>query len=425
MKWRVRPSTISGTTMVPGDKSISHRALMIAALANGTSSIGNVSAGEDVASTINCLRELGAEIDNRAGTATVRGGRMREPSEILDAGNSGTTARLLSGILAGQSFTSVVTGDDSLRSRPMDRIAEPLERMGARVETAEGRLPLRLQGGSLRGLAYRPSVPSAQVKSCVLLAGLFAEGQTRVAESTPTRDHTERLLRYAKVPMATNHSVATVTGGTLPSPFRIDVPGDISSAAFLLTASVITGSPLTVREVGVNPTRTGFLCLLRRMGCQVTTAGESEQGGEPVADVSVFPARLRSIAIMEEEVPGCIDELPLVALLATAAHGTTTVRGAAELRAKESDRIAVVVRELHGLGADIRELPDGFVVQGPCRLTGRHCNSHGDHRIAMMLAVAGLMAEGETIVDGAEAAGVSYPTFAGTLKTLGADIHES
>lgn len=421
MRWVIHPSSVSGHTTVPGDKSISHRALMLAALAEGSSTIGNLATGADVQSTTGCLDALGSNITRNNGTLIVSGGELRQ-SPPLDAGNSGTTMRLLSGILAGEPFESAVTGDASLRRRPMNRIVEPLELMGAEVESVAGHPPLRIHGGGLTGITYRTPIPSAQIKSCILLAALFADGETTVKEPSATRDHTERLMRHAGIPVETDEVGIHVKGPVLPQPFRLDVPGDVSSAAFFLTGAALTSSTLSVAGVGTNPTRMGFLSLLERMGCRVSVSDETDPGGEPLGVVTISPEELKGIEIGPEDVPGCIDELPVVALLGSRARGTTRVTGASELRVKESDRIGVVTQELRRLGADIRELPDGFVVRGPSRLRGTRCHSHGDHRIAMMLALAGLIAEGETVVEGAETADVSYPGFAEKLRSLGAAI---
>jgi 3-phosphoshikimate 1-carboxyvinyltransferase len=426
MKWVVRPSPIlAADAVVPGDKSISHRALMLGSIAAGASRIANLAPGADVRSTLTCLQALGADIRRENGTIIVEGGSLIPSASILDAGNSGTTMRLLSGILAGQRFESTLSGDDSLRRRPMKRVAAPLREMGARVSTDDGHAPIRIEGGQLHGITFQPRVPSAQVKSCVLLAALFAKGDTRVNESVKTRDHTERMFRHAGIPIEVDDGAITVTGESRPSAMRIDVPGDFSSAAFLLAAGAI-GGDVTVHDVGVNPTRTAFLRVLERMGCDIDVTGESDRGGEPVADVTVRRGDLRGVEIEEDEAAEMLDEMPLVALLGAVAKGETRVMGASELRVKESDRIAAVAQELLKLGARVRELPDGFVVEGTdaADLHGALCDSHGDHRIAMMLAVAGLIASGQTVIEGVECAQISYPGFAATLRSLGTSIDE-
>ena len=345
MKWLVRPSELDiGMVSVPGDKSISHRGLMLSAIAAGRSEITNLAPGADVTLTASCLRALGADITGDVEKTVVHGGKLVEAPGYLDAGNSGTTMRLLSGILAGQPFVSTLTGDESLRSRPMRRIAEPLEQMGARVITRSGRAPIRIEGGELRGMTFEPEVPSAQVKSCILLAGLHASGWTLVREPVLTRDHTERMLRFAGISMTTKDHTVTVKGGQRPLPLRIAVPGDFSSAAFLLVAGTFAGN-VSVRSVGVNPTRTAFLRVLERMGCRLEVTGQTEQGGEPVATISVQPNDLRGTDIGPTQAPEMLDEMPLIALLGTVATGQTRVTGAAELRVKESDRISVVVAD--------------------------------------------------------------------------------
>lgn len=424
IRWRVRGSVVSGETAVPGDKSISHRALMLGAVARGRSQVRNLAPGADVCSTTECLRGLGVEITRQDGTVEIVGGTLLPPASVLDAGNSGTTMRLLSGILAGQSFTSVITGDGSLRARPMTRIVEPLRRMGARVEAENGCAPLRIAGGNLKGITFQADVPSAQVKSCVLLAGLFADGETVLRESVSTRDHTERLMRLAGLAVSTGDHEVRLRSGHAPASFKLQVPGDISSAAFLFAGAALTGSAVTVRNLGINPGRTGFLAALKRMGCSITMDDQIEQGGEPVARVTVAGGPLVGIEIGPDEVPGVLDELPLVALLACVARGETRVTGASELRVKESDRIAVTVQELRKIGAEIVDRPDGFAANGQSKLSGATCDSHGDHRIAMMLAVAGLRARGDTIVRGVESAEVSFPGFAATLQSLGANIDQ-
>lgn len=426
MKWLVRQSRLgSGALDVPGDKSISHRALMLAALAEGRSELRNLGPGADVGSTASCLAELGPKVAPLNGSVVVEGRPFTAPPDVLDAGNSGTTMRLLSGILAGQSFRSVLSGDDSLRRRPMLRVARPLEEMGARVSTVDGHAPIQISGGDLRGITYDMPVPSAQVKSCVLLAGLFAAGETTVRETLRTRDHTERMLRATGVAVVQDELSTSVRGGSRLRPFNLSVPGDFSSAAFLFAAAALFDG-MTVRNVGVNPTRIAFLSVLERMGCRIEMSDVQERGGEPVAAITVMPGNLAGVDIGGGEAPEMLDELPLVALLAAVAHGETRVTGAAELRVKESDRIATIVAELGKLGADVSELPDGFVVHGRGLhgLTGAECDSHADHRVAMTLTLAALLAKGETTVGGAESVGISYPSFDADLRSLGAKIDE-
>jgi 3-phosphoshikimate 1-carboxyvinyltransferase len=395
---------------------------MLAAVSKGVSHIQNLPAGEDVAATRRCMEALGARVTPENGSLVISGGDLRASETTLDAGNSGTTTRLMAGILAGQSFASRIDGDGSLRRRPMSRVIDPLRAMGAEIDSDAGRLPLNIDGRHLRGISYRLPVASAQVKSCVLLAGLFARGRTTVEETIPSRDHTERMLRSAGVQVSVSRGECleiSLNGGQQPKGLDVTVPGDMSSAAFLFAASALLGTSVVVQGVGVNPTRTGFLGILERMGCTVRVANERLTGGEPVADVEVRgPVRV-PVTIGAADVPGLVDELPLVALLATATPGQSTVTGAAELRVKETDRIAAVAEQLRLMGAEIEELPDGFLVTGRTSLTGSECSSLGDHRLAMMLAVAGLCARGETVVHGAESARVSFPAFADVLNSLG------
>ena len=425
MKWHVSPSDVGGNAVVPGDKSIAHRSLMVAAISKGVSHIQNLPEGEDVASTRRCMEALGAQVTQKNGNLVISGGELRASETTLDAANSGTTTRLMAGILAGQSFESRIDGDESLRRRPMSRVIDPLRAMGAEIDSDGGRLPLSIAGRQLRGVSYRLPVASAQVKSCILLAGLFADGKTTVEETTPSRDHTERMLRSAGVQVSVIRGESleiSLNGGQQPRGLDVTVPGDMSSAAFLFAAAGLLGTSVVVREVGTNPTRTGFLDILERMGCTISVTNEQLTGGEPVADVEVRGPVRFPVIIGPADVPALVDELPLVALLATATPGQSEVTGAAELRVKETDRIAGVATQLALLGADIKERPDGFVVTGPTPLTGSDCNSLGDHRLAMMLAVAGLCARGETVVHRAESAAVSFPAFPDVLNRLGASM---
>jgi 3-phosphoshikimate 1-carboxyvinyltransferase len=364
---------------------------------------------------------LGVEIRLEGNTLVVEGGgpeSWREPRDVLDAGNSATTMRLLAGALAGRPFLSIISGDSSLLSRPMGRVVEPLRRMGAIVMGRNGdRLPpLVIRGGGLRGIDWRMEVESAQVKSAVLLAGLQAEGETTVRGGLAARDHTERMLALMGADLSFDGEGVTVRPGTLGGA-DISIPGDISSAAFLMAAAVLVpGSHLVIREVGLNPTRAGFLSLLNTMGAMIAEYEYSEVDREPRGTLEVRHARLRGVEVEPLRVPSMIDELPLVAVVATQAEGETVVRGASELRVKESDRIAAVCGELRKMGAYIEELPDGFVVRGPVRLRGAEVDPRGDHRIAMALAVAALVAEGPTIIRGWECTEVSFPGF---LKLLG------
>lgn len=422
---------VRGTIDVPGDKSIAHRALILGAICRGVQSVGGVPSSQDVGSTISCLRTLGARIEkDRDGSLSVSQGEWSDGERIY-AGNSGTTARLVSGLVAGKGLQCMIDGDGSLRTRPMERIAEPLRGMGSDVRTANGGcLPMRIAGGRLAGIEYRPPVASAQVKSAVLIAGLHAKGETTVIEEILTRDHTENLLSEMGVPVRRRTAAdgdsaprgaacVTVPGGAEPKGIRIDVPGDISSAAFFIAAAAaMPGSEVRLRRTGVNRTRTGALDAMRRMGADIALENEATRRGEAVADVVVRSSELRGIVVEGDAVTRLIDELPVLAVIATQAQGTTMVRGARELRHKESDRIHAIVSNLSLLGANVDELEDGFVVEGPCALQGGPVDAYGDHRIAMAMAVAGLLAEGSTRITGSSVVAVSYPGFFEDLRGL-------
>ena len=420
---------VNGELTLPGDKSLAHRALLFGALADGEMSVRGLPTGGDVASTRQCLETLGVEFESAA-----NGGLRVVPpvtwlaDQTLDCGNSGTTARLLTGVLAGLGLTATLDGDASLRRRPMRRVAEPLRELGAAVATGEdGCLPLKISPPrtGLVGTRVELAVASAQVKSAVLLAAMFAQGSTTVVEPALSRDHTERLLAAMGVDVRREGLAVTVPGvrddGRPPRlhGLSVDLPGDISTAAFFLAAGAMgPQSSVILRGVGVNPTRTGVLDALHAMGATVKLANERTSGGEPIADLATESSPLRGITIGGDLVPRLIDELPILAVVATAAEGVTEVRDATELRHKESDRIATTVSQLTRLGADIRERPDGFTVHGPCQLHGAAVDAGGDHRLAMALAVAALAAEGETVITGAEAASVSYPEFWTDLARL-------
>ncbi len=442
--------TLRGRIRVPGDKSISHRALLLGALAEGTSRITGALLSGDCLATLGCLRALGIEIEtpipgpspcevegSRATTVIVHGRGLhglRAPAAPLNCVRSGTTMRLLAGILAGQPFESVLTGDPQLLRRPMRRVVEPLRQMGAEIEDTDGRAPLFIRGRRLHGYDHTLPIASAQVKSALLLAGLYADGPTTVREPGPSRDHTERMLKaqiaYRKSRIANRKSPITNHDGNWTinpalidhlNPLDLVVPGDMSSAAFPLAAAVLVpGSAVTVAGVGVNPTRTGLLDVLRAMGAAIIVENEREQCGEPVADVTARASALRGVEIGGATVVRMIDEFPVLAVVATQAEGKTIVRDAAELRVKESDRIATVVEELGKMGAHIEPLPDGFVVEGPTVLKGTAVSSHGDHRLAMALCVAGLVAEGETVIDDIACAADSFPGFVEVMREIGA-----
>ncbi len=416
---------LRGEVRVPGDKSISHRALLLNAIAEGEAIISNLGPGADCTSTVRCLKALGVDVDVRPdGTIRIVGGGLhglREAADVLDAGNSGTTTRLLTGLLAGQEFFSVITGDGSLRGRPMKRIIDPLRRMGGQLWARKGDslLPIAIRGSHLTAIDYPLPVASAQLKSALLLAGLYAEGATTVREPQLSRDHTERMLRAQGADLRVDGRVITLTPGRRLSALSVDVPGDISSAAFwLVAAAVHPDAEIVVRDVGVNPGRTGILEALAAMGADVEVVPRGERAGEPVADLVARSSVLRATRIAGDLVPRLIDEIPVLAVAAIFADGETTFADASELRVKETDRVAALVTELGRLGAEVRELPDGLAIRGGRRLRGARCQSYRDHRMAMALAIAGLVAEGETVVDGSQAADVSYPEFWEELERL-------
>ncbi len=413
---------------VPGDKSISHRALMLGSLAEGETTIRGLLLGEDPRSTAACFRALGADISElNSDLVRVRGiglGNLLEPANVLDAGNSGTTLRLMLGVLAshpGRFFA--VTGDASLRSRPMSRVVTPLRHMGAKIWGREGggKAPLAVMGENLRAIHYSTPVASAQVKSCLLLAGLSVDGETAITEPEQSRDHSERMLKAfgAEIVVDRDRHTIVVKGPARLVGQDITVPGDISSAAFWLVAgAIVPDSDVTIEHVGVNPTRTGILDALRDMGADITLENPREVTGEPVADLRVRSSPLRGCTIDGAIVPRAIDELPVLAVAAAFAEGTTTIRDAAELRVKESDRIAAMASELTRLGANVTEHPDGLEITGGRKLAGTRVNSYDDHRIAMSLAIAALRAEGTTAIERADCVAISYPSFIETLQQL-------
>jgi len=416
---------LKGDVRVPSDKSISHRAAIIAAVSSGACSIKDYSTAADCESTLSCLESLRVTVVRQGSELLIdgRGERGFFPTAVpLDAGNSGTTMRLLAGALAAFNLSVTITGDDSLLSRPMARIAEPLTMMGADVELAgKGRPPIMIRGGRLKGIEYRPQVASAQVKSAVLLAGLGAAGHTTLIERAATRDHTERILELAGIEIMRDGLAVTVNPG-VPGTFDVSVPGDFSSAAFLIAgALLVPGSDVTVRGVGLNPTRTAFLDLLDRMGADFEVALD-EGGYEPVGVMRVRGSEMESIMVDASDVALAIDEVPLLALLATQAQGVTSISGAGELRAKESDRLDATAKTLTAMGAKVEEGEDWLTIEGPTKLSGATVSSGGDHRIAMLAAIAGLVAEGVTTVEGWEWADVSFPGFASLLRSIGGEV---
>ncbi|HUI30373.1 MAG TPA: 3-phosphoshikimate 1-carboxyvinyltransferase [Candidatus Acidoferrales bacterium] len=418
-----KSTTINGSFEVPGDKSISHRALIFSSLANGVSEIDGISTGGDVRSTMSCLKQLGVKIEQTNGTVKVHGkGKFSfSPSrEVLDAGNSGTTMRLLTGVLAGQKFESTINGDETLRKRPMQRIIDPLAQMGANiVPSYNSTAPLKIfPSDKLHGIRYELPLPSAQVKSSVLLAGMFAEGETTIVEPVESRDHTERMLKLNKVKTPSGFETKISCDYNV-EPAKYDVAGDISSAAFFLAAAaILPNSSVTALGITLNPTRIGFLDVLEKMGAQVKVEKAREAAGEPIGDVTVSYSELNCIEIKGGLIPRLIDELPIIGVMAAFAQGETVVRDAHDLRRKESDRIVAVVDNLEAMGAEVEELDDGFIVHGTGKLNGAEINSYKDHRIAMAFAIAGLAAHGMTTIENAEWAQISYPEFFETLERL-------
>ena len=411
-----------GTVRVPGDKSISHRALLIAALTPGSSRLLGLSPAHDVAATKGCLQQLGLLLEESPGLTRVMGRTLahwRESSGALQCDNSGTTMRLLAGVLAGSSFSATLVGDASLSRRPMQRIVEPLALMGGKLQATGqgGRPPLMITGSKLRAVDYQTPIASAQVKSALLLAGLHADGVTRIREKHPTRDHTERMLRAFGAQLSFSSGYAEIAGGQVLAPQTLAVPGDISSAAFFLVLAAATpGAELVVENVGLNPSRTGILDVLAAMGARFTIKPRHTEP-EPTGDVHIYGGTLRGFSVSGADIPRVIDELPILAVAASVATGKTVVRDAAELRVKESDRISALLTELSRMGAKCEEYPDGFAIEGG-RLSGAIVDSHGDHRLAMALAVAGCCAEGATYLRGVECVAVSYPGFFSALKRL-------
>lgn len=414
---------LHGEITVPGDKSISHRAVMLGALANGTTHITGFLMGEDCLSTIDCFRKMGVSIDVSDKEVVVEGVGLHgltAPECELYTGNSGTTTRLLSGILAGQSFTSTINGDATIQRRPMGRVMKPLREMGASIEGKDDNFcPLTMHPSELHGIEYRLPVASAQLKSAILLAGLYAEGQTTVIEPAPSRDHTERMFRALGVEIETNGNVITLNPPEDLHAVDIAVPSDISSAAYFLVAgAIVPGSELTIKNVGVNPTRTGIIDVLRDMGADITESNFRDDA-EPVCDLTVRYSRLHGTEIGGAIIPRLIDELPVIAVAAAFAEGETVIRDAQELKVKESNRIASMVAELSKAGVDVEETDDGMIVRGGEKPHGASFETYKDHRIAMSLSILGLAAEGASRIDEPEVVAISYPDFFGTIEKLG------
>ena len=409
---------------MPGDKSISHRSVMFGALAKGDTEISNFLRGADCLSTISCFRSMGVDMEEKGENVLVHGKGLRglrRPDGILDCGNSGTTTRLISGILAAQDFDVTLTGDESIQKRPMKRIIDPLSLMGAEIESVRGNgcAPLHITGAPLHGISYSTPVASAQVKSAILLAGLYADGETRVTEPAPSRNHTELMLSSFGADVRTEGTTVTIRQAEELYGQKIQVPGDISSAAFFIAAGLlIPGSEILLKNVGVNPTRDGVLRVFRRMGGSIETTALSSGAGEPAADLLVKASRLHGVEIGGEEIPSLIDEIPVIAAAACFADGVTVIRDAAELKVKESNRIAAMTENLRAMGADVTETEDGMIIRGGRPLHGAVIDSRNDHRIAMTFAVAALAAEGETSIPQWDCVNISYPGFLEDLRKL-------
>ncbi|KQL53711.1 3-phosphoshikimate 1-carboxyvinyltransferase [Heyndrickxia shackletonii] len=414
-----------GTISVPGDKSISHRAIMFGAVSRGETIVRNFLFGADCLSTISCFRKLGVRIEQEQNEIKIYGegwNGLKEPSSILDVGNSGTTTRLMLGILAGRPFHSVVIGDDSIAKRPMNRVVLPLRKMGATINGREkgNYTPIAIQGGSpLKSITYELPVASAQVKSCLLLAGLQADGETTIIEPTATRDHTERMIQHFGGELSVQNNRITVKGNQQLTGTTIDVPGDISSAAyFMVAAAIMENSEVILKNVGLNPTRTGIIDVLIKMGADITIEKDTNTSFEPVGTVTVRNSTLKGIEISGDLIPRLIDELPIIALLATQADGKTIIKNAEELKVKETNRIDAVAKELSRLGANILPTDDGMIITGKTPLHGETVSSHGDHRIGMMLGIASLICKDKVTLEGYEAIEVSYPNFFEDLQSL-------
>ncbi len=421
----IQPATsVRGEIVVPGDKSISHRSIMLGAIANGDTTVRGFLRGEDNMSTMHAFRAMGVDIRDDGETIRIVGRGLHgltEPGDVLDCGNSGTTIRLITGLLAGQSFFSVVTGDQYLRKRPMKRIVEPLSRMGARIAGRNnGTLaPLAITGGSLKGIDYVSPVSSAQIKSSLMLAGLYAEGETTVSEPSLSRDHSERMFRLFGASVVRNEQGVTVSGGVELTAQEVTVPGDISSAAFFMVAALITpNSELLIKNVGVNPSRTGVIDILQAMGGDIKLVDERELSGEPVADILVRSSRLKGISISGSVVPRAIDEFPAICIAAARAEGVTDIRDARELRVKETDRITAMAGNLVKMGIMVTETDDGMDITGSDRLTGGTFDSSGDHRIAMSMSVAALVASSAITVTDIGCVATSFPTFFPLLEKV-------
>jgi 3-phosphoshikimate 1-carboxyvinyltransferase len=433
----IGPGSIKGAATVPGDKSISHRVAMLASIANGDSRVVGFATSADCLATLDCVRRLGVRVDQGASSLIIHGAGLRGYNSAgervnLYAGNSGSTIRMLSGLLAAQSFTSIIDGDESLRRRPMARIIEPLTMMGATINASDDRFaPLVIEGGKLKSIEYRSRVASAQVKTCVLFAGLYADGRTTVTEPARSRNHTELMLKEFGAQIENDGSASnsiSIEGGHELTPVDYQVPGDVSSAAFLVAAAtVLPESQLVIRDVNLNPTRAAFLDVLNALGATIERRNIREMHGEPLGDLYVMSRALKTdgpvMKLAGEIVPNIIDELPILAVIGTQVKGRIEIRDARELRIKESDRIGTIVNGLKAMGGEIEEYEDGFAIEGPQRLRGARIETAGDHRIAMAFSIAGLIAEGVTEIVDADCAAVSFPEFYDLLNTLSNGKH--
>ena len=424
-----RPIALEGEVTLPGDKSISHRAAILNSLATGEPAhISNFCEGDDKKSIINCLRSIGLEINSHIGCEhskekeclLIKKSELHEPRNILDAGNSGTTIRLMTGVLAAQPFFSIISGDLSLRSRPMDRVIKPLTQMGAKILGRESNrlAPLSIDGGSLQGISYTMPIASAQVKSAIILASLSAQGKTTIIEPNPSRDHTERMAKFMGGDIQINENTIVITPSTLKTN-NITVPGDISSASTWIVAAIChPNAKIKIKNIGLNPTRTGSIDILKRMGANLTIENCRTENGEPVGDIIAESSNLIGTEISGEIIPKMIDEIPNIAVAACFSKGKTYIKDAGELRFKESDRIESMFQGLSNLGADIKHEVDGLTINGTHKLNGGYCNSFGDHRIAMAMGVAGILSNSETTIGSSEAVEISYPNFWETLKSI-------
>lgn len=430
INFKITPgSALSGELAIPGDKSISHRSIILGSIADGVTTVSGFLQGEDCLATIAAFRAMGVVIEGPVESKVLIKGvgkfGLKAPSQQLDLGNSGTSIRLLTGLLAGQTFDSVLSGDESLQQRPMERVSAPLNLMGAKVTTTHGKPPIKVSGGQqLHGITYQMPMASAQVKSCLLLAALYAKGTTSITEPGITRDHTERMLKAFAYPLTQAAQSVSIIGGGMLQATEIKVPGDISSAAFFMVAASITpGSDITLRNIGINPTRIGIIKILKKMGANITILNERVYGDEPIADICIKYAKLVGIEVPIEWVPLAIDELPVIFIAAAVAQGSTIIKGAKELRFKESDRIQAMVDGLNQLGVVAQALPDGAIIQGGT-LNGGKVTSYGDHRIAMSFAIAGQIAKHQVVIEDCNNVATSFPSFKQLANSVGILVSE-